>query len=198
MRIGDVNIISREDAGLVAPKERRFIHRPAPRSWIHYTGGDPDVDLSRREVHRRPRWSESVFKESILSYWRGVQAFHMNTRKWNDIGYSFGVAPGIFGLRPRVLEGRGAGVLGAHTEGDNEDSLGIVILIGPGRRIGRRVRRKIRKLLDALVAIGELEGPRRKHPTGGHRDAPGAATACPGDDIMKHINTLRRPIERSR
>jgi hypothetical protein len=47
---------------------------------------------------------------------RSIQNFHMNSRKWNDIGYNFLIAPS-----GRVYEGRGKEVVGAHTEDHNHD-----------------------------------------------------------------------------
>lgn len=48
-----------------------------------------------------------------------------------------------------------------------------------------------RWLRDQLIADGLLEPG--VYPTGGHRDAPGNPTACPGDNIESRLDELRQP-----
>lgn len=51
---------------------------------------------------------------------RLVQTFHIESRKWSDIGYNF-----LIGSDGNVYEGRGWGVVGAHTLGYNIIGMGI-------------------------------------------------------------------------
>lgn len=77
----------------------------------------------------------------------------------------------------RVYEGTGAGRMGAHTGGRNSISHAIV-LVG-----NYDTDRPPDAMLDAvaeLVAHGHARGWWPAQLTGGHRDAPGASTACPG------------------
>lgn len=107
---------------------------------------------------------------------------HHLGRGWLDVGYSFLIADG------KVLEGRGAGRQGAHTAGDNSRSHGICI-VGDYSRTDPSDRD-----LAALVALLRHGHARGWWPsaqlTGGHRDAPGASTACPGARLHRAIDTI--------
>ena len=45
---------------------------------------------------------------------QGIQNYHINTKKWCDVGYSF-----LIGGDGKVYEGRGWDEIGAHTFGFN-------------------------------------------------------------------------------
>lgn len=51
---------------------------------------------------------------------RLTQTFHIESRKWSDIAYNF-----LVGSDGNVYEGRGWGVVGAHTYGYNAVGMGI-------------------------------------------------------------------------
>lgn len=116
---------------------------------------------------------------SSLATANAYAAYHIRSRRWGELGYSFVIAAGT------VLEGRGAGVEGAHTRGRNGVSHGICIA-------GDYTRQPpAAEDLDALVWLlqhghdrGWWTAPQL---TGGHRDAPGATTACPGDALHRLI-----------
>ena len=114
----------------------------------------------------------------------GYAAYHIRTKGWGEIGYSFVIAGG------RVLEGRGAGVVGAHTKGRNDRSHGVCVA-------GNYVSRQPSPVdLDALVWLlkhGHQQGWwDRPAFTGGHRDAPGASTSCPGDRLQAELPDINR------
>ena len=54
---------------------------------------------------------------------RAIENFHVNTRGWDGIAYSFLIAPS-----GRIFEGRGWGRSGAHTEGRNSTAAAICFL----------------------------------------------------------------------
>jgi hypothetical protein len=54
---------------------------------------------------------------------RQVQAFHMDTRNWQDIAYSW-----LVGQSGAIYEGRGWGVAGGHTEGWNSKSHAVCFI----------------------------------------------------------------------
>jgi hypothetical protein len=114
----------------------------------------------------------------------GYAAYHIRDKAWGEVGYSFLIAGG------RVLEGRGAGVEGAHTRGRNGISHGICMVGSYGNTLPPA------EDLDALVWLlqhGHEQGWwNRPQLTGGHRDAPGASTSCPGDRLWRHIPELNR------
>jgi len=136
---------------------------PTPRLWLHHgAAGTSDAATAC-----------------------GYVRYHQRTHGWADIGYSFLIAQG------RVLEGRGAGRVGAHTAGDNIGSHGICMVGNYESRLPNTAD------LDALVWLvrhgieqGWWEGPI----TGGHRDAPGASTSCPGRRLWQHIPEINRQI----
>lgn len=99
------------------------------------------------------------------------------------ISYTYAITPS-----GRVFEGTGPGRVGAHTKGRNTHARGIV-LVG-----NYDTAEPTPAMLDAaaqLLAHGARVGWWR-HPafTGGHRDAPGAATACPGRLAYAHLGTM--------
>lgn len=113
---------------------------------------------------------------------RSIQAFHQGTKGWNDIAYSF-----LIDTDGTVYEGRGPGKAGAHTEGDNSRSHAIC-LMGNFMDVAPTAA-----AVDALVSFarhGRDQG--WWVPTlGGHRDAPGAQTDCPGDKLYSMLPKVR-------
>ena len=118
---------------------------------------------------------------STIATARGYTRFHIGLG-WQDIGYSFLIAEG------KVLEGRGAGRQGSHTRGDNRESHGIVVCGDYTRSDpSQRDLDALRWLLHFGYARGWWPSPKF---TGGHRDAPGASTSCPGDRLHRLIPTI--------
>ena len=120
---------------------------------------------------------------SSLATIRAYLRHHVNTNGWATIGYSFLIAGGV------VYEGRGPGRQGAHTQGQNRTSHGIVIAGDYDARTPNP------EDIDALVRLlrhgHKMRWWRTPTLTGGHRDAPGATTSCPGaalHDLIPNIN----------
>ena len=112
-----------------------------------------------------PTGSGSALVEAEKAAVRGIQKFHMDTRKWNDIAYSFLIMPS-----GRVYEGRGREVEGAHTAGHNSDC-GIAF-VGDYN---------VMKLTKAQIVAFNLL--RRKMGVSGGAKKPHSATSstsCPG------------------
>ncbi|HEY8430445.1 MAG TPA: N-acetylmuramoyl-L-alanine amidase [Sandaracinaceae bacterium] len=124
---------------------------------------------------------------------RGIQAYHMDTNGWCDIGYHF-----LISLDGRVWEGRPIHLLGAHVANHNTGNIGIC-LIGcfhtsgcsdwtpftpPDAMIdatGNLVR-----VLSGLFGITVTAETVK-----GHRDHAGATTACPGDNLHALLGRIR-------
>lgn len=144
----------------------QMIPLPVPEVWIHHTvtASGPDETQIMRQI----------------------QNYHMDTRGWRDIGYSFVIFP-----TGRIYEGRGWGRKGAHTQNHNAVGHGIAFA-GDYRTLAPTT-----PSLDAcrwLIAEGQRLGFVAKGktlPTGGHRDV--AATACPGDKLYAQLGYLRVP-----
>ena len=98
---------------------------------------------------------------------RAIQRFHMDTRGWQDIGYSWIVDR--YGV---IWEARG-NVVGAHTKAHNRTGLAIAYLGDGGRPVPPEALRSIRYLADNLARTYPITTVR------GHRDV--GSTACPGE-----------------
>lgn len=149
--------VSREGWGAMAPKRVTPMLRPAAGWWLHHQAG---VD----------RGAVSV---------RQIQAEHMFGRLGAaDIGYSW-----LYSLREdRFYVGRGADVVGAHTQGQNVTSEALCVLGNWD------TQEPPERLLTRVAEFGRWRGLPL---LGGHRDAPGAATACPGRHLHNKIGRIR-------
>ena len=137
---------------------------------------------------------------------RGVQAYHVRSNGWNDIGYNFLVDP--FG---QVFEGRAGGttrnVVGAHAQGFNTGSAGVALLgTYEGSSISPEARETLVDLLawrldlahvDPLARVNVISGGSPKFAAGtavtlnavsGHRDV--GATSCPGSALYGELGRV--------
>lgn len=158
-----IDIITRADWGARPPRHAYRIDTPTPELWLHHTAGN----------HRG------------ATGMRAIQNVHMDSRGWSDIAYSFVVDR----IDLKVYEGRGAGVAGGHTRGHNRISHAICVMGNFETLIPQPA---LIDLLAELVAYGH---ERRWWPaefTGGHRDASGASTACPGRNLYARIPDINQ------
>lgn len=107
----------------------------------------------------------------------------MDVRKYNDIAYSFVVD----NRDGRVFVGRGFGIVGAHTEGDNSKSHAICVM---GDFTTDIPSSTTIQTIAALIQFGYAAKYWPNQLTGGHRDAPGAQTACPGNNLYRLIPAI--------
>lgn len=112
---------------------------------------------------------------------RAVQRYHMDTKRWNDFAYSFAVDDD-----GEIYEGRGFGIAGGHTKGRNTVSHAIVFM---GNLDARQPTEAAMASARWLIQEGIRQGAWRGV-TGGHRDAPGARTACPGRFLYARLGEL--------
>lgn len=155
-----VTIVSRAQWAARPPKSRHIIDLPTPELWLHHFATD---GWHGEEGMRR------------------CQDFHMDSRGWSDIAYSFCVD-----TNGRIFEGRGAGVAGGHTKGRNSVSHAICAMINSeATRPTAAMIQSIAALAAHGVDRGWWEGW-----TGGHRNAPGASTACPGKHLVAAWNDI--------
>jgi hypothetical protein len=137
---------------------------------------------------------------------RAIQAYHVLSNGWDDIGYNFLVDR--FG---QVFEGRGGGtarnVIGAHAQGFNTGSTGVAVL---GTYGGSGISADAESALVALLAwrldvahvdpLSSLSwrsggNPRfasgtvvRLRAASGHRDT--GYTSCPGDGLYSQLGEI--------
>lgn len=156
-----LNIISRADWGAKRPTSptRQLAINPPPYVVIHHSGSDGCT-------------TQAICQARVRSF----QNYHMNQKKWNDIGYNF-----LVGEDGNVYEGRGWGQHGAHSVSYNSKSIGICL-------IGNFVHHDpnsaaiaaTQRLLTHGVANGKIQS---NYTLLGHRQT--ADTICPGDSLYR-------------
>jgi len=124
---------------------------------------------------------------------RGIQAFHMDTRGWCDIGYHF-----LISLDGTVWEGRELELLGTHVGGNNTGNIGISFIgcfhssgcndwtpFDPPDAMVDSAATMVSRLADLYgIAISPTS-------VKGHRDHDGASTSCPGDNLHARLDDIR-------
>ncbi|MEV5597238.1 N-acetylmuramoyl-L-alanine amidase [Streptomyces sp. NPDC052496] len=143
---------------------------------------------------------------------RGIYRFHVKSSGWRDMGYNF-----LIDKCGTVYEGRAGGVakpvMGAHTRGFNQNSMGIAVLgtfenANPsGAAVSAVAKLTAWKLglygvdpraTTTLVSAGGnrfKKGTRARLRTiSGHRD--GFNTECPGDRLYAQLGTARSSAAR--
>ena len=170
-------------------------------------------DLAAAGVHSRAEWgarstscSSNTSKDRMAIHHtvtpsssdpatrlRGIQAFHIDTRGWCDIGYHF-----LVSLDGRMWEGRPLGQLGTHVANHNTGNIGIsfigcfqnsgcndwtpftppsVMLDG-----GATLVRELSRIYGIAINATNVKG---------HRDHSGATTSCPGDNLHALLPEIR-------
>jgi hypothetical protein len=106
---------------------------------------------------------------------RQVQAFHMDTRKWQDIAYSW-----LVGQSGRIYEGRGWGVAGGHTEGHNSTSHAVCFIGNSDNDVPTKAA------FDAIASVHDEHARRYGTPVlRSHRDV--NQTGCPGAHLAAWV-----------
>ncbi|MEZ5409565.1 MAG: hypothetical protein R2761_16165 [Acidimicrobiales bacterium] len=112
---------------------------------------------------------------------RNTQRYHMDSKGWVDIAYSFAVGRSH---PDTAYELRGWGVQGGHTEGHNSQSMAIVFLLGTGERPTDTQLTTAREILAEGVNRGYSAKLVRPHNAV-------RSTACPGPDLTGWVNAGR-------
>lgn len=152
---------------------------------------DLDGPKTRMAVHHTvsPRSSSAGYAARL----RQIQAFHMDTRGWCDVGYTFLVTED-----GTVWEGRPMRFVGAHVFGNNSGNIGMsfvgcfhtsgcgglgdtnppaLMIDGAARALGA-----LAKEHGISISATSLKG---------HRDHPDAGTTCPGDYLHAQLGKIR-------
>uniref|UniRef100_A0A8C8CGE7 Peptidoglycan recognition protein 5 n=1 Tax=Oncorhynchus tshawytscha TaxID=74940 RepID=A0A8C8CGE7_ONCTS len=113
-----------------------------------------------------------------------IQRMHMQDRNFDDIGYNF-----LIGGDCTVYEGRGWGVVGTHTKGNNHNSLAIAFMGNFNNESpSPAAKSSVKQLLQCGVSQGHF------HPVFillGHRDL--RDTECPGERLYAALKHLKFP-----
>jgi MYXO-CTERM domain-containing protein len=124
---------------------------------------------------------------------RGIQAYHMDSRGWCDVGYHFLVTSD-----GTTWEGREAKYLGTHVGGNNTNNLGVSF-VGCFHTSGCNDWTPFVPPDVMLAGAGTLIGEAAAHygisidsdDVIGHRDNPNQTTSCPGDNLHGLLPDLR-------
>lgn len=150
---------------------------PAEEMWLHHSAAlMPDVEWVDRD--------RDGVDDSEAAAMRQLEQIGED-RFGRGISYTHGVVPA-----GRIYEGHGVDRQGAHTKGRNSIARAIVWL--GNFDIHKPTKAMIRAtafLLQEYVRRGWLRHARL---SGGHQQAPGAATACPGKWAMAAIPEINR------
>ncbi|XP_063791826.1 peptidoglycan-recognition protein SC2-like [Pseudophryne corroboree] len=122
-------------------------------------------------------------RASCISQVKNIQNFHINDRRWCDIGYNF-----LIGGDGSVYEGRGWTKLGAHAKGSNSISIGIAFIGSFQNKLPPQAAINAAK---SLIQCGVSKNYIRKNYTlKGHRNV--FPTDCPGNTLYNNIRTWGR------
>lgn len=119
---------------------------------------------------------------------RAIQRYHQDTRGWKCIAYNF-----VVDRDGKVYEGRGAGIAGGATEGQNSVSHAVCLMGNFDRENTSAAAR--RSLID-LLRHGAAQGWWKVELLG-HKQAPGASTACPGAALYADLGHFELAAKRN-
>lgn len=133
-----------------------------------------------------PSWMEESSPEAKVAE---IRRWHVEERGWRDIAYAEVIDRDGTRVKGRDLDGDGDTweEIGAHTYGENDDSIGICLIGGHGSRANDDFHDHFTKaqevsLLQAIDRIHDRYGPLAVE---GHNDY--AAKACPGFDVDRWL-----------
>ena len=155
--------------------------RPVPMTPTHVT------------VHHT-EGAQTMTEAATAAEVRSIQHYHMAGRAregkdvWDDIGYHF-----LIDGAGRVVEGRPAETLGAHTGGANTNNIGIAMM-GNFMKV-KPTAAQVESLtrLVSFLAVKYKQDPSREHFLEGHRHYNN--TDCPGTHIMAILDALRARVD---
>lgn len=150
-------------------KRSEFGWGPSAASAAHPTKGLViHYDGSKQGLAAKPH-------TACLDYWVRTRKFHMGaSRKWADIGYSFGACP-----HGKVFEGRGIGRIQAAQPTGNSTWYSVTLMSGPGEAPTSAQIEAVRELRGWLMDKG-VAGVVK-----GHRDF--YSTDCPGTVLYQMV-----------
>ncbi len=144
------------------------------------------IDGPKRELffHHAADASVGLTRTKEIAYMRGLYDYHVHTKGWSDIAYSYVCMPS-----GRIYRGRGARYIPAAQEGHNT---GTRACLFPGTNpiLSLLQRRSARWLVRTLK---EEQGFTK---LGGHRDV--VATECPGTRIYGWVVKWREDFGMSK
>jgi N-acetylmuramoyl-L-alanine amidase len=161
-----MRLVTRQQWGARPPRSVVALPRSAIDTTVfHYSGADADEQADHANCAGRVR---------------GIQRFHMDTRGWLDIAYSFLVC-----VHGYVFAARGYGVRTAATGRANGHSLAVCFLGNDSASRADVTPAARQAHVEIARAINERYARVMRY--AGHRDF--MATACPGDELYRYIRS---------
>lgn len=158
-----MKIVSRRAWGARKPRDRTYQDPRSVREiFLHYSespGGQATFETQKRAI-------------------QNIQDFHMGTRGWSDIAYSYLV---INASRPRVFYGRGARVVPAAQLNHNTETIAVCVVMSKGEKLCWQTKLQLRRLIWHL----RHNVTRRNTPVLPHSAV--TETSCPGDQLRAFI-----------
>lgn len=114
-----------------------------------------------------------------------IRSWHVNERKWRDVGYHI-----VVRRNGEVELGRPLEMQGAHARGYNKTSIGVCWVGGVDKDMNpeNNMTREQESELWCTVQNFMLTYGIEKAQVVGHRDLPGVTKACPSFDVKEWID----------
>lgn len=160
-----MQLVQRSDWGAKNPIHPPKLETVVEEVWLHHTVG---------------------YGKGGASYMRTMQTQHQ-FKGWSDIAYNWVIDP----VTDIVYVGRGPMARPGAQKGHNNQTMAVCFM-GDFRQ-----RTLTQRNIDTLVVLMEWTSAHGFNPpfiNGGHRDAPGQSTTCPGTNIHKLIPDINREI----
>lgn len=126
----------------------------------------------------------SATKDGPTVSWGAIRKYHVETLGWDEIGYAWGIE--LINDHYEILMGRRPDLTGAHTIGQNNQSIGICVVgnydIDP---VTQEIKETVQKLLTWLILTYNIP-PKEIY---GHCEF--APKTCPGKNMMDWIKEIR-------
>jgi hypothetical protein len=164
--IGSIRIYTRADWGARKPRCSGGSQTPN-RATIHHTVTPTNDSMT------------------VPARLRQIQAFHMFSRGWCDIGYNY-----LVSRDGRVWRGRGATTIGAHVENNNTGNVGVSFIgtytsTAPSETQMCNAAKLLRRLHEDFAGISL-----NRTDVKGHRQL--GSTSCPGTALYNRIDKILR------
>ncbi|CAD5114065.1 DgyrCDS3214 [Dimorphilus gyrociliatus] len=167
-----IQIVTRSQWQARPPRSRTNLVTPVSMLFVHHTAG-----------------ATCSSQSTCSARTRAIQNYHMDSNRWNDIGYNF-----LIGGDGRAYEGRGWSTVGAHTGCHNRRSIAFSAMGNfETSSPPQIILTAIQNLARCAVSRGILSSG---YELFGHRDA--MSTSCPGRYLYSVIqgwpNFSTRPV----
>jgi N-acetylmuramoyl-L-alanine amidase len=151
--------------------------------------GSPIKSMPMRVTIHHTDGHQTMSEAATAAEVRSIQEYHMNGHGWEDIGYHF-----LIDGQGRVVEGRPAETLGAHTLGANSNNIGVAMMGDFDRMTPTPAQVQSLTRLVSYLAVKYRANTAEKaflQPHQHYND-----TDCPGKNMMKIFEDLRDRINR--